>query len=253
MLRNHNHASEMPPPPGMSIHSVSQTRVAPARPQPSVHPSQPNHGHDMTTNFQGLNLTQAHDLGLIDADDDELPPPPPPLSDHTSLLPNLNSPQSYSSASTMPVTSLPITPMKLIEAPAAHHHQDNELPPPPAAVVMATTAPPPPPPPPPPPISLMTASTIQATSFGGSGTAPTGSKSTAPAPKDPSTARVNLLSQIQAGITLKKVQLQKEKEEEKAALEKGHDVAAVLRQRMRNVNAHASDDEATDDSDSWGD
>uniref|UniRef100_A0A914Z311 Wiskott-Aldrich syndrome protein family member n=1 Tax=Panagrolaimus superbus TaxID=310955 RepID=A0A914Z311_9BILA len=257
LLRSNNisYGNEMPPPPGMSM-PTQPTRIAPGRP---TQQQQQQHSRDMITNFQGLNLAQSNDLGLIDEDDDELPPPPPPLSDHTSLLPNLNSPSAYSSTSTMPMmTAISGSPMKLIEAPAATPPSNGNdiLPPPPTSlsstVMVGSSAPPPPPPPPPPPLSsvtLMTSSTlIQATSFGNSSTTATDT-----AGKEGSGGNVirgNLLAEIQAGMKLKKIQIQKEKEEEAAAVEK-NDVAAILRQRMKKVTTSISDDEDDDDDEEW--
>jgi WAS family protein 3 len=251
LLRSNNMAgygndNNMPPPPGMSI--MQPTRIAPARPNASD--SQPSQ-QDTVQNFQGLNLTSSNDLGLIDDDDDELPPPPPPLSDHSAFLPNLNSPSAYSSSSTaaMPIMmAYPSSPMKLIEAPAAAPPSDNDvLPPPPSfssSTVMrstATTAPPPPPPPL--AMSSMTNSTIQTNSFGGNNNAAASSDATG---KEPIVNRGNLLAEIQAGMKLRKTQMQKEKEEEKEALAK-NDVAAILRQRMKKVTAFADEEEDDDD------
>jgi WAS family protein 3 len=261
LLRNNNIAYEkenqndMPPPPGMSMPaSVQPTRIAPGR--PSAAAQQQQHSRDMVSNFQGLNLTHSNDLGLIDEDDDELPPPPPPLSDHhTNILPNLNSPSAYSSTSTMPLmTALAGSPMKLIEAPAAiPPSNDNDILPPPPSTLSSSMGSAPPPPPPPPPIasmSLMTSSTlIQATSFGGSNTAPSiGNDMAVKEGAGLNVHRGNLLAEIQAGMKLRKTQIQKEKEEEAAAVKK-NDVAAILRQRMKKVTTSISDDEEDDDDD----
>ncbi|KAE9556308.1 hypothetical protein FO519_000491 [Halicephalobus sp. NKZ332] len=240
-LRNNarNIDDNLPPPPGMSLHSVSHGQ--PSRPTQMVPESQksaPLATTELSNSFNGLSMSNGQG-GLDFDEDDDLPPPPPPLSDHTNMMPGLISPSTSTST---PTGSAPLfaPQLTLVEPP----QNGSNLPPPP---MVSSSAPPPPPPPPPPPLSSMTASTIQANavpSFAGQASSnETGSKPV-------NSTRSNLLQEIQMGIQLKKVQYQKEKEEEKKALQ-SNSVAAILKQRMERILGRDSDQEDEEDDGEW--
>uniref|UniRef100_A0AC34QNH0 Wiskott-Aldrich syndrome protein family member n=1 Tax=Panagrolaimus sp. JU765 TaxID=591449 RepID=A0AC34QNH0_9BILA len=197
-LRNNVTAVDdnLPPPPGMSLHSSGQHHAQHTKHSGHLEEkSAPLATTELSSNLQDLKLTTS--LGF---DDDDDLPPPPPLSNISNLMPGLSSPTASTSTSTS--TLPPLGPLTLVEPP-----QNVESLPSPPAMVSSTA--PPPPPPPPPQISAMTSSTIQSSavpSFGGQSTSVRETLK-------PTEGRLNLLEEIRMGRKLKKVELQKEKEE----------------------------------------
>uniref|UniRef100_A0A7E4VXF2 Wiskott-Aldrich syndrome protein family member n=1 Tax=Panagrellus redivivus TaxID=6233 RepID=A0A7E4VXF2_PANRE len=239
LLRHQVVDDSLPPPPGMSLQQQpSKHRDNHAFPDPPL---------QLQTNFQGLQLTS--NMEFLDDDDDELPPPPPPLSDHSHLMPGLASPSTSMSSQFQP-ESTPTPPPNHINLVAAPPYSDSmDLPPAPPQLQTSSSIPPPPPPPPP-PMPSMTTSAIQPNP---SGTFASGSvEKNDDEPKEMPSARRNLMDDIKAGYKLRKVQLEREREERKALIA-ANDVAEHLRQRMKRCVGDSSDEENDDDDDEWDD
>lgn len=177
----------------------------------------------------------------------DLPPPPPPLvsagleysmsSEFSDKAPSPPPPLMAPGSSSFVTASSPPS-----NAVGANRLQNG------ASADPTRAAPPPPPPPPPPPKS----------NDDGTAPAPATAASTTRnvtnADARTMDARSDLLRAIKQGIQLKKVDRQEEKARDDAAVEKGHDVAAILKRRMEDVMGRSeSEGSASDFEDDWDD
>lgn len=174
----------------------------------------------------------------------ELPPPPPPLTS-TGLDYSMSSEFSDKAPSPPPPLVTPASSSSFVTAsspPSNIGGGSNRL-------QNGAQAPPPPPPPPPPPKSDEKIPGAVAPS------APAAARSNPLGDTRTQDARSDLLRAIKQGIQLKKVDRQEEKARDDAAVEKGHDVAAILKRRMEDVMGRGSESEgsASDFEDDWDD